>query len=94
MLQMKEIREMMGAEIALDMRQQPLGLIAGALHDGDVQPFEPTLERLVPAAAERSSLVCSTGSSPDGIDAHQAHAILPGLIFGDAQGTRRHGWAS
>ena len=92
MLQMKEIGGMMGAEIALDMRQQPLGFIAGALHDGDVQPFEPTRERLRPG--RRRALLgdlLDQDQARDGIDGHQAHPILPGLVFGDAQGTRRHG---
>ena len=48
MLQMKQVGGVVRTQIALDMGQQPFGLITGALHDGDVQPLEPTRERLRP----------------------------------------------
>jgi len=88
---MEYIRRMMGAEIALDVAQQPFGLVAAPLDHLHTQPLQRLRQRLRPGRRRAIlRIALAQNKIRHRLDRHQADLGMVGLVLTDADASLRH----
>ena len=90
-LDVKEVRALVGPQAVAGVGQEPFGLVAGDLHDRDRQALQGRGQLGGPGRRVTSLAVdLQEDEVADGLDAHQADLGMEGLVLTDGDRFGRH----